>query len=102
MNDSILLSVNELSELKQILKVNLESEKVVIFGSRVNGTLHDHSDVDLAIIGEEKLSYDLIAALREAFENATFSFRVDFLDYHRISKEFRSIIDETGVVLNYR
>ncbi len=31
MNDSILLSVNELNELKQILKVNLESEKVVIF-----------------------------------------------------------------------
>lgn len=102
MSKSLCLSKKEVVELKSILKSNLSNEKIVIFGSRVNGRAHENSDLDLAIIGEDKLPYVLISNLKESFENASFSFRVDLLDYYRISKEIQIIIDSTGMYFEYK
>ena len=74
----------------------------MIFGSRVNGCMHEHSDLDIAIKGKDKLTFERVSNLREAFENASFSFRVDFLDYNRISREFQKIIDGTGLEFDYK
>lgn len=101
MISTLFLSKLEVEELKSILVSNLSEEDVIIFGSRVSGRMHEHSDLDIAIKGEGKLTFELISNLRESFESASFSFRVDLLDYHRISREFQEVIDRTGVRFDY-
>lgn len=101
MNKAVDLTQNDICELKKILKVNLTNEKVILFGSRVNGNSHLHSDLDIAIISDEKLTWQMISNIRESFENASFSFRIDFLDYHRISNDFQMIINKTGIIFDY-
>jgi uncharacterized protein len=62
------------------------------FGSRVAGGHKEYSDLDLALVGREKLSAGAMEALREAFSESDLPFRVDILDWHAISDEFRAVI----------
>lgn len=101
MNKAVDLTQNDIFELKKILNAHLTNEKVMLFGSRVNGNSHLHSDLDIAIISNEKLTWQMISDIRESFENASFSFRIDFLDYHRISNAFQTIINQTGIRFDY-
>lgn len=73
--------------------------EVRAFGSRVHGSPKKHSDLDLALIGKEKLSDKTLCSLKEAFEESDIPFRVDFLDWNTISKEFQSVINREHVVL---
>ena len=67
---------------------------VLIFGSRYHGKAWEYSDLDLAFVGEGKLGFDRCFDLKEAFSESDLPYRVDVLDYHAISPEFRAIIDE--------
>lgn len=101
MNEKIKLTETEQEELRALFKSHLTNEKVILFGSRIKGNCHEHSDLDVAIKGDTKLAWNLIGELRDAFENSTFSFRIDFLDYHQVSIEFQKIIDNQGIDFNY-
>jgi len=67
--------------------------EVRAFGSRVNGTNREYSDLDLAIVGEEKLGISVLGDVQEAFMESTIPFRVDVLDYNAVSEKFRKVID---------
>ncbi len=95
------LKNDELLKIKCVLRALLNNEIVIIFGSRIQGNSHEHSDLDLAIKGTEKLSLNLLSEVREVFEESNLIFRVDILDYHRVDQGFQKIILETGVVLEY-
>lgn len=45
--------------------------RVFLFGSRALGTSRPASDIDLAILPEEPVPEDLLARLRDAFEEST-------------------------------
>ncbi len=64
-----------------------------VFGSRVSGTAKDSSDLDLAVVCEERLDFDTLRLLREAFEESDLPFRVDALDWHAVSDSFRGVIE---------
>ncbi|MFZ5910962.1 MAG: nucleotidyltransferase family protein [Chloroflexota bacterium] len=64
------------------------------FGSRVRGAARSYSDLDLAIVGRSKLPFKKLAALRIAFEESDLPFRVDVLDWHSVSPEFRKVIEQ--------
>ena len=66
---------------------------VLIFGSRYHGKAWEYSDLDLAFVGEGKLGFSRCYDLKEAFAESDLPYRVDVLDYHAISPEFRAIID---------
>lgn len=74
------------------------SVRIVAFGSRVAGTAKPHSDLDVALIADEKLDLKLWALLEDDFSRSDFPFKVDVVDYARVTAAFRKIIDETGVV----
>ena len=60
------------------------------FGSRVEGTHQPFSDLDLCVmenIPELDKSY-----LEEAFEESNLPFKVDVIEWHKISKDFQGII----------
>jgi hypothetical protein len=59
----------------------------------------DYSDLDLVVVGREKTNRKTLHCLEEAFAESDLPFRVDVLDWHRISDSFRQVIGETyGVI----
>ncbi len=84
----------EMELVKAILKEYFPDAKVIAFGSRVNGTKRDISDLDLAIDTGRKMSIYELGRIKEAFQESTLPFRVDVLDWNRTSEEFKAIIDQ--------
>ena len=87
----------DLKLVKSILNKHLLDCEVWAFGSRVNGTARSYSDFDLVIVGEGKVPLNTIFALKEEFQESDLNFRVDVLDWNRISDSFRKIIKENYV-----
>ncbi len=77
-----------------ILRTLAPECEVRAFGSRVKQTAKPYSDLDLAIVGQTKLPFQKLAALRTAFEESDLPYRVDVLDWHAISPEFQKIIEQ--------
>lgn len=77
-----------------ILKKHVAKCEVRAFGSRHKWMAKSYSNLDLVIVGAAKLDKSVIYALQEAFEESELSFRVDVLDWHAISDEFRAIIEQ--------
>ena len=48
----------------------------------------------MAVVGEEKLDWHVIANLKYAFEESDLPYRVDVLDWHSTSPEFRKVIEK--------
>jgi predicted nucleotidyltransferase len=80
--------------IKGILQKHLPDAQVRAFGSRVIGKAKPYSDLDLVIMTKTKVNSKVLMKLKEEFEESDVPFRVDIVDWHRISKEFKRIIQE--------
>lgn len=78
--------------IKFILNKHVADCEVWAFGSRVNGTPKLYSDLDLVIIGSKKIEKKILYAIENDFEESILPFRVDVLDWFRISENFQKII----------
>ena len=85
----------ERTEVVKILSTCLQNATVVVFGSRYKGNHKPYSDLDLAIMKADKtiLTLKEYGDLKEAFEESDLNFRVDLVDYWRVSQPFRAMID---------
>jgi len=72
---------------------------VRVFGSRARGTAKPYSDLDLALMGGERLSLALLADLADAFSDSDLPFKVDVVDWRSAAPAFRAVIDRDGVWL---
>ena len=70
---------------------------VWVFGSRAKGTARFNSDLDLAIEGKTVIAQSQVYALKEAFNDAPLSFRVDIVDLADVDAGFRKIIEQHRV-----
>ena len=93
------VSDEHLETVKRILADHVPNCEVRAFGSRVTGKAKSYSDLDLAIVCDKRLDFDTLRLLKEAFETSDLPFRVDVIDWHAISEEFRSVIDSHSAVL---
>jgi predicted nucleotidyltransferase len=91
-NRMINLRPDHLEIVKNILAAHVPEAEVRAFGSRVTSTAVDYSDLDLVIVGDRKTDRQTLYLLEEAFEESELPFRVDVLDWHRISESFRKVI----------
>ena len=89
----IAVSPAEMEIVLTIIKKHVPDCDVLAFGSRFKGTHNDASDLDLAIMGKEKLGLSLMGRIKEDFMESDLPFRVDVLDYHTMSPAFREIVD---------
>lgn len=87
------------SIVRGILGELVSDREVWAFGSRALFRAKKHSDLDLAILGEEALSLTALAALRDAFEESDLPFRVDVVDWATAGEAFRRIIERDRVVV---
>lgn len=92
MNENLTLSPQEWQIIQTILQQHLPNVRVWAFGSRTKGTAKRFSDLDLVILGEQPLTLTQLAQLNEAFSESDLPWRVDIVDWQRISPEFQAII----------
>jgi len=87
------VSPEEMEMILIVIKKHVPQCDVLAFGSRFKGTHDDASDLDLVLVGKEKLGLSLIGRIKEDFMESDIPFKVDILDYHSISPAFREIVD---------
>ena len=89
-----------LETVRQLIARHLPDTEVFAYGSRVNGTCHDGSDLDLIARNPNDPTKPLtnMAALREAFTESNLPILVDVLDWARIPASFRQQIQQSETV----
>ena len=89
------LTARDLEIVTEILRNHVPDCEVRAFGSRVTGNAKKFSDLDLALIGPEKLDWRKLEELRDAFSESDLPIIVDVHDWKAIPEEFRVIICKT-------
>ncbi len=93
------LAPQQHQQVKEILEKRVPGCEVRAFGSRVTGKAKPYSDLDLVVMGSEKLPRLILYGLRDDFEESTLPFRIDILDWNRLSPEFKHAIFSQSEVL---
>ena len=95
----IRVSSNEFDIIINILNTYIKKGKVYAFGSRYKNNNRKFSDFDIAIDIGEKLSFEFLTSLKDAFEESDLPYRVDIIDYNNISDKFKKIVDSGNEVI---
>ena len=98
----IKVSAEEWRIVEEILRRLVPDREVWCFGSRAKGTARRYSDLDLAILGDERLDLALRATLREDFSESDLPFKVDVVDWAATQPYFQEIIAAQHVVVHSR
>ena len=93
------LRPDQLATVRAILQAEVPECEVWAFGSRAKWTAKDSSDLDLALVASKRLPLPTLGRLREAFKESYLPIKVDVVDIHRVSEEFRGIIERQKVVI---
>lgn len=93
------INPTHLETIQRILDKHVPDCEVRAFGSRAKWHAEDYSDLDLAVVGEQPLGWRVLGKLETAFEESDLPFRVDILDWHDISDEFRTMIEDDCIGL---
>ena len=86
------LKPQQLEQVRKILQQHVPEATVYAFGSRVRMTAKAHSYLDLVVVAATVIPLEQMQLLEEAFSESDLPFRVDVLDWHAISAEFREQI----------
>lgn len=92
---------NYKADLLRILRLYLKNHEVWAYGSRVKGTNHNASDLDLVIRNSSDLlsTFDALDELRRAFAQSNIPIIIDVMDWASIPEHFREEIEKQHVVL---
>jgi type I restriction enzyme S subunit len=83
--------------VRDILATQIPDREVIAFGSRARGSAKPHSDLDLAVLGDDPLGLHNMAELKEAFEESDLPFKVDIVDWAQTDARFREVIRRDAV-----
>jgi predicted nucleotidyltransferase len=78
-------------ELARTLLASEPCVKVFVFGSRATGRSVTRSDIDLGFDLGHPIAPEVLAALREAFDDLPILQRVDVVDFSSVDETFRTI-----------
>jgi type I restriction enzyme S subunit len=84
--------------VESILVEHLPGREIMVFGSRAKGTSTTTSDLDLCVMGDEKLSFEALSALKDAFSLSFLPYKVDIVEWSRLTPEFRGLIEKDTVL----
>lgn len=91
------LNQTQLSLVKRILSAYVPDRPVAAFGSRVQGTAKEFSDLDLVLLGDEPVEQDILSDLRHALAESNLSISVDVVEWASLSPSFRRAIERTPI-----
>lgn len=75
-----------------IIKKYFPNAQVFVFGSRANNAFKSTSDLDLCLKDKSTLDLSLWAKLEDELSQTNIPFKIDLVDWHRVSEEFQGII----------
>lgn len=87
------INPTHLETIQCILNEHVPDCEVRAFGSRAKWNARDYSDLDLAVVGQQPQGWRVLNRLETAFRESDLPFRVDVLDWHDISDNFREMIE---------
>ncbi len=95
------LAPAHLEVARRLLAAHVPGVEVWAYGSRVKGTNHEGSDLDLVLRDPADLPVEhrRLLTLRSAFAESDLPILVDVLDWPRLPKDFRNDIEGAHVVL---
>lgn len=90
-----------LSQIKAIVKQWQPELEVWAYGSRVNGTSHEASDLDLVVRNPNNLDnpIDNVSEIRQLFRESDLPFLVDVMDWACLSENFHKEIIKQYVIV---
>jgi predicted nucleotidyltransferase len=91
-----------LDEIRWILTGKAPDCEVRAFGSRIEDRARDFSDLDLVLVGSENLNWRRIESLKDAFASSNLPMTIDVIDWHAISDEFRSVVENNYEIIQER
>ena len=99
--DQLDLLPRYLDQVVAILRRQLPGVEVWAYGSRVDGTCYDGSDLDLALRapGLAKIAYNRLQGLRYALRESNVPIIVDVRDWATIPESYQREIERHYVVL---
>ena len=89
----------QLAVVCNILAKQVPACQAWAFGSRVKGTAHRFSDLDICLSAQRPLNYEEKANLRLAFSESDLPFIVDIVDLKRCSPAFARDIEGARLAL---
>ncbi len=94
----IFIEKRHLAELTEIFARLSPKALIWAFGSRIDGSAHSGSDLDLAIVeyGGDDADY---MELREAITESNIPFLIDIFELHKLPESFQQEIRRNFVVL---
>ena len=96
------LRPDHLEIVRDVLRRHLPTRQVVAFGSRATWTAKEYSDLDLAVLGDEPLPLDTMAALSEGFSESDLPFKVDVVVWANVDDRLRNVIRRDVVEVQAR
>jgi predicted nucleotidyltransferase len=95
----MLLTPKQLITVQAIVKSHLPDAEVYLFGSRIDDIAQKYSDLDILVKMDTVVPLKKLSKLREAFDLSDLPFKVDIIDWHRITPEFRKTIQNRCIPL---
>lgn len=93
------LDAKYLDEIRKILSEQVPDCEARVFGSRIEGKAKKFSDLDIALVGKEKLDWRKIESLKDTFSSSDIPIIVDVIDFNAISDEFKKIIENNYEII---
>lgn len=90
-----------LEQVKALLRTHVPHAEIWAYGSRVTGSGHEASDLDLVLRNPQNLLEEtsVLYDLKEAFIESNLPIRVDIMDWARIPASFHREIERAHVVV---
>lgn len=82
-----------LETVKEILKKYGIDKETYAFGSRVRGDHRQYSDLDLLLKRSSPLETRILVQLKNDFESSNLPITVDFIEWCKITEDFRKNIE---------
>lgn len=80
------LSQELISQIVGLIVKHKPPEKIVVFGSRAEGTFKYNSDIDIAILGKDWTDRDISIVKLDLDEDIKTPLKFDVLNFHTITK----------------
>jgi uncharacterized protein len=72
--------------------VDLSRYRVFFFGSRVNGTGTERSDIDVGIEGPDGIPGHVIGTIQEELSQLPLLYKIDIVDFSHVTNTFKEVV----------
>ncbi len=71
--------------------LDLQKTRVFFFGSRVDKSASERSDIDIGIEGIEPVPFDTLMKIKEEIQQIPTLYKMDVVDFRQVSEDFREV-----------